>query len=126
MTHQPPVCCVRWAARLLSAVFLGVVLLIFVGDGGFNPFELTSRETVLMVLFWTAVAGLVIAWWREALGGALTVIAVALFHAIHWYLTGSLPKVWFFALMAVPGLLFLITAALAKCCTPSALTGESQ
>lgn len=114
MTHDPPVCCVRGLARALSVIVIGLVLLIFVGEGGSGLSRLTASDAVLMVVFWIAVVGLAIAWRAELLGGALAVGGMLLFCTMNWSLAGSLPKSWYFAFLALPGLLFLIAATLEK------------
>jgi hypothetical protein len=111
---------------LLPLAMLGVVALIYIGEGGVNPLRLTLNEAGLMILFWTAVAGLIIAWRFEALGGALTVAGVVLFHALHWHLSGGPPKSWFFASFVIPAFLFLLTAALNRSCTVRTAPGAPQ
>jgi hypothetical protein len=102
-----------WAARLLSVAAVGMVLLIYVGEG-FNPMRLTMRESILMVLFWSAMLGLVVAWRWEVIGGAMNVGGLLLFHVVHWLYTGGLPGGWAFSALALPGLLFLSHAAWKK------------
>jgi hypothetical protein len=104
--------CVRWTARALAVVVVGFVSLTLIGEGGFNPFRLTAGDAALMLCFWTAVAGLVVAWWSESVGGALTVGGMLLFYAVHWSVSGQFPRGWYFGLIALPGLLFLFSAAL--------------
>jgi hypothetical protein len=90
-----------------------LALLFLIGEGGFNPFAMTADEAVLMVLFWAAIAGLVIGWWSERIGGLLTVGSIVLFYVVHRLVGGSFPKGWAFALIALPGVLFLALA----CCS---------
>jgi peptidoglycan/LPS O-acetylase OafA/YrhL len=116
MTHNPPVCCIRGVARILSALMIGGVLLIFVGEADDSLLRLTANEAMLMVVFWTAVIGLAIGWRAERLGGSLAVGGVLLFCGLYWFAAGSLPKSWYFALLAVPGVLFLIAATLENRC----------
>jgi hypothetical protein len=52
--------------------------------------------------------GLIIAWYREKLGGIITVTCLLLFYAAHLVGSGNLPNGPWFALIAAPGLLFLI------------------
>lgn len=100
----------RWIARVLSLAVVGLVLLIFVGEG-FNPLRLTAHEAVLMVCFWTAIAGLLVAWKREGLGGTLTVGGMLLFYGFHRLTSGVFPRGWAFVVIALPGLFFLCCAA---------------
>jgi hypothetical protein len=96
-----------WLARALSLVSLFVLLLFFVGEG-FNSAALRSREWVLMLFFPLGVAaGMAIAWWREGLGGAITVASLIAFYLTHFLLGSGLPRGWAFVAFASPGLLFL-------------------
>ena len=101
---------VRRTARLLGLAVLGLYLAIFVGEGGFNPLRLRPSESVQMALFLTAGAGLLVAWRREGLGGAMTLAALLLFYLNESWLTGRFPRGWAFAVLAVPATLSLIAA----------------
>ena len=114
MTHNPPVCCVRGLARLLSVVVIGLVLLIFVGEGGDALLRLSATESLMMVVFWSAIVGLAVAWHAERFGGGLAVGGILLFCALNWFFVGSFPKSWLFLLAAIPGVLFMIAATLEK------------
>ena len=97
----------RWTARVLSALLVGIVLLILVGEG-FNPLRLKGLEPVEMALFWTACVGMVVAWRRPVAGGALSLGGMALFFAVELAVTGGLPRALFLYLMLLPGILFLV------------------
>jgi hypothetical protein len=47
--------------------------------------------------------GLIVAWWREGLGGAMTVSSLLIFYAIHVTTTGTLPSGPGWVLFAMPG-----------------------
>jgi hypothetical protein len=98
----------RWTARVSSAVLVGIVLLIFVGEG-FNPLRLKGIELIQMALFWTACAGMVVAWRWPVVGGALSLGGMILFLAVESAVTGRLPRGSFFYLMLLPGILFLLS-----------------
>jgi|SRR5262245_12795030 len=105
----------RWTARIwsiASLVFIGAFVVGSVRDGEFP----TERETVALAFFPVGVAlGFVIAWWREALGGAITVASLASFYL--WMLAdrGRFPTGPYFILLAAPGFLFLVNAMLERC-----------
>jgi hypothetical protein len=103
----------RWTARGLSAVLVGVVLLIFVGEG-FNPLKLKGIEPVQMALFWTACVGMVVAWRWPLVGGALSIGGMTLFFAVESAVTGRLPRGSFLYLMLLPGVLFLLSALIRR------------
>lgn len=103
----------RTVVRLASLLVVGLVVLIYVGEGGFNPFRLTGSEAALMTLFWIAIAGLVVTWWSESLGGALTVGGMLCYYLAHRWIAGTWPAGWAFRLIALTGALVLIVACFA-------------
>lgn len=103
----------RWTARVLAAVLVGLVLVIFIGvtlDGGFHPLRLKGVEPLQMAFFWTACVGMVVAWRWELAGGALSLGAMALFFAVEFAVRGGLPRGLLLYLMPLPGTLFLLRA----------------
>lgn len=94
MSEQQCITGVRWLVRVLAIAVVGFVLVIYVGEGGFNPLRLTPGEAASMVLFWAAVIGLLLAWRWEIVGGALTVGGILLFYGLHWFLAGTFPRGW--------------------------------
>jgi hypothetical protein len=50
---------------------------------------------------------MILAWWREGLGGGITVGSLVAFYALHTATAGSLPRGWAWVVLAVPGFLFL-------------------
>jgi hypothetical protein len=104
----------RWTARLLSALLVGLVVLIYVGEGGFNPLKLSAVEAVQKVFFFTAVAGMVIAWRWEVIGGILATAGILLFFGTEFAVTGGFPKGWAFRLMLLPGIFFLLSALIRR------------
>ena len=98
---------VRWLARGLSVLAAGMVVLIFVGEGGFNPLRLTGSEAVLMVLCFTSWLGLLVAWRWELLGAAMTLGGIGLFYLAHYLEAGRWPRGWAFAFIASPAVFFL-------------------
>ena len=102
----------HWTARVLSLAVLGLVLLFFVGEGGFNPVTLSAREAVMMFFFLTTCLGLVVAWHREGAGGVMAICSMALFYTASWAFTGDFPRGWAFAAMLLPAFLFLLCSLL--------------
>lgn len=100
----------RWTARLLAAVLVGLVLVIFIGEGSFNPLKLTPVEAILMALFVSACVGLVIAWHWPLTGGVASTVGVLGFYAIEFALKGRFPGGPVFPLMGLAGVLFLLSA----------------
>jgi hypothetical protein len=106
----------RWAARGLAAVLVGIVVVIFIGQG-FNPLRLTPSEAVQMMFFWATCIGMMIAWRWELLGGGLATVSMTLFYLNELMLTGRFPHGFMFRLMLLPGLLFLASGISRRCIT---------
>lgn len=103
---------VRWTARLLSLISTSVLMLFLFGE----PFDVTKIRAVewfgLMLFPVGVVAGFVIAWRKERLGGAITVGSLLVFYSVFLFrLSDPTRGVWFLV-FAFPGFLFLIAWAL--------------
>ena len=97
----------HWLARAMSVVSIFILLLFVVGEG-FNPLALRAREWTLMIFFPIGViAGMAVAWGREGLGGAITVVSLIAFYLTHLLFSGGFPRGWAFVAFASPGFLFL-------------------
>jgi hypothetical protein len=103
---------VHWTARAISLFSMFVLLLFIFGEG--EPFQVTKIRAVewlgLMLFPVGVVVGFVVAWWREGLGGGITVTSLLAFYLVfEFLLNGKLTQgVWFFV-FAFPGFLFLIS-----------------
>jgi hypothetical protein len=97
---------VRWTARVWSICSI-VLLLGFVVGEGIHP---TTSGEVLGLLFFPLgiTVGMVLAWWREGLGGGIAVGSLLVFYAIHFATAGALPRGWAWLAFAAPGFLFLL------------------
>jgi nucleotide-binding universal stress UspA family protein len=96
---------VRWTARVLSALLVGFVLVMFVGlsiDARFRPPRLTGVETVLMIFFWTSCIGMVVAWRLQEIGGALSLGGMILFFTVELAANGRFPRGFALYLMLLP------------------------
>jgi hypothetical protein len=104
---------VRWMARAWSIASVGFVLLMFIGSGlaeGFNPAQFTTRDWVGLFFFPFGIClGMIVAWRREGLGGGITVGSLLAFYAALRIMGGQFPRGPWFALVAAPGILFLMS-----------------
>jgi hypothetical protein len=98
----------RWTARVWSAVSV-VLLLGFIVGEGINPSGLNEWLGLLFFPFGISV-GMILAWWREALGGSITVGSLLAFYVVHLTTAGTLPKGWAWLAFAAPGFLFLLSS----------------
>ncbi len=94
----------RWTARAAGIASVALLSQFFFGELG-TP---TPREVVALVFFPVGVAlGMLLGWWREALGGWVTLLSLAAFYLWMIALRGNPPGGPYFMLFAAPGLLFL-------------------
>lgn len=104
---------IRWIARILAALMAAFIAFMFVGNAvtdGIGPLmNLTIREAVMMIAFLVVFLGLILGWAREKVGGWLTVGGMILFFILDFAFSGTFPRGVFFPLMALPGLMFLLT-----------------
>ena len=98
----------RWSARVLSILAVGIILLFAFGEG-LNLSLFTARELVLFVFFPLGVClGMVVAWRWEGLGGGITVASLAAFYLVHRLSSSSFPRGFAVVALAAPGFLFLL------------------
>jgi len=91
-------------ARAASVLSLAL-LVMFAFSGGNWP---SPREWLLIAFFPVGVAvGTVLAWHREVLGGAVTLVGLVGFYAIAAVADASRPLGPWFVAFALPGLLLL-------------------
>ena len=103
----------RWTARGLS-VLTTLVLLLFLFGEPFPAAKLSAREWTGLLFFpFGIMLGFAVAWWKEAVGAAITILSLAAFYLVYGLLLNG--KVgWLFIVFAVPGFLFLISAMLSR------------
>ena len=101
----------RWLARVTSLLSIGVLLLFLVGDdgliGGGNGAKVRPGEWGALLFFpFGVLLGLVLAWWREALGASVAASSLAAFYLYIGVLAGRLPGGPWFLIFTAPALLF--------------------
>ena len=99
----------RWAARILGIISVAVLLLFLFG-GGESFSSVTLNDAVGLLFFpFGLMIGLILAWQKELLGGAIVVGSVLGFYFIYELLiNGSWPRGGWFAAFATPRALFLL------------------
>ena len=106
---------IRWIARVWSIASVGLVLLIAVGELVYPhaAAPATFRDLVLLFFFpFGTCVGMILAWRWEGLGGGITVGSLLAFYAALRVIDGRFPRGPYFALIAAPGLLFLLSWAI--------------
>lgn len=101
---------IRWIARIFSILSIGMILLFIFGEGLNVPHLSFSASPLLFLCFPLGISvGMIVAWWREGLGGFITVASLALFYLISSIFNGRFPEGLFFLIFSSPGFLFLIS-----------------
>ncbi len=102
--------CLRWCARLSALATIGVMTALMIG-GGFDPAQLKVREWILAAFFPLGlVFGLILGWRQEKLGGLIALGSLIGFCIVSLVLAPGLHKGLAVVVLAVPGLLFLLSA----------------
>jgi hypothetical protein len=105
---------VHWAARVTSLLILGLVIVFMIGNGGPpNVFRQPTPVQMEFAALGLMMLGLIVGWFREALGGSLVLLGLAGFNAVELAVNAR-PALGAFPLFAVPGILFLLSALLRR------------
>ena len=106
----------RWLARVLSVIFIGIILLFFFGEADLSqPIRLTPGEWIGVLFFPVGVAaGMILGWWREGVGAAVAVGSLCAFYVLDTITTRNPPSGPFFILFTSPGILFGLSCLLRR------------
>ncbi len=114
---SPLLLTVRWIARISSILIIAVFLLMFFGEG-FDPAKVKPIEWILLLFGpFGFMFGMILGWWKEGLGGAITILCFFGAMLVGDY-SGS--GAAYMAVCAAPGFLFLIAWLLSKLAIMSA------
>ncbi len=102
---------VRWTARISTIPVIIVFLLMFLGEG-FDPTKVRPIEWV-MLLFgpFGLILGMILGWWKEGLGGAITILSYFAALSVGGY---SSSGAGYLLICASPGFLFLLSWFLSR------------
>lgn len=90
----------RWSVRALSLLVVAILLVFACGEG-LHLSRFSARELLLFVFFPLGFCvGMVLAWWREVLGGGITVASLAAFYLVDRLVSSSFPRGFAFLLLA--------------------------
>jgi len=105
----------RWTAKVWSLAALGLLLVIFVGEliSPTTAEGFTQSELVGLLFFPIGTClGMVLAWRRELLGGAVTLASMVAFYIWMYLDRAFFPRGPYFLLIAAPGVLFSLAGLL--------------
>ena len=100
---------IRIIARVFSVLLIALIA-AYALTGGFPEFaEFQGSESTELILLLVALAGLILAWFKERIGGLIAFVAMGGFHFLefdndHLFLS------WPFELVVVDALLFLVAS----------------
>jgi len=94
----------RWLTRILGILLIFVIVLFAVGEGLPNPLALTANEQLGLVALIIMLAGLILAWKFEGMGGLLVIIGYIFFCIIE----RQILRQGVFFIFPVVGLSFLL------------------
>ena len=103
-----PLAVIELLARVGSIASITLLLMLFAGEG-LHPSHVTARQWVGLFFFPIGIMiGMVIAWWKEGVGGAITLGSLLAFYLVYGYLMRYHIAGWAFVVFASPGFLFLL------------------
>ena len=108
----------RWIARIWSYIVVTFIVL-FVGahffESGSGIGSMGLENAIAFTFFPIGLTvGLIIAWWKEGLGGIIATGSIIAFHLAMLFFGGNLDFELFIDLLAVPGPLFIICWLLSR------------
>jgi len=96
-------------ARILSIASMGLLLMFAAGEG-LNFAHFKATELIQFAFFPLGICvGMILAWWKEGLGGGIAVVSLLAFYSISFAAEGSFPRGGAFFAFAAPAFLFLIS-----------------
>lgn len=103
-----PLALIELLARVGSIASITLLLMLFAGEG-LHPSQVAPRQWLGLVFFPVGViVGMVIAWWKEGLGSAITLGSLMAFYVVYGYLLRYHIGGWAFVVFASPAFLFLL------------------
>ena len=103
-----PLAIIELVARVGSIASITLLVLLFLGEG-LHPSEISRNEWAGLLFFPIGVMiGLMVAWWKEGLGSAVTLLSLLAFYLVYGYLLRNHIGGWVFIAFASPGFLFLL------------------
>jgi len=100
---------IRWITRIIGILIVLLFLVFFIGETDFSkPFSLPVNEIILILFIPVGlIAGIIIAWKREIMGGIIIAASVLLFN-ITAYISEGFSFEMDFGIFAFVGLMYII------------------
>jgi len=107
----------RWIARIWGILSIAFILIMFIGEGlgEWGSASFKAYEIIAALFFPVGIlVGIVIGYWKELLGGIVTICSLIAFYIIVSIGSGHLVSGPWFILVAAPGLWFIATALVSR------------
>lgn len=103
-----PLAVIELLARIGSIASITLLIFLFMEEA-FHPSEISPNEWAGLLFFPIGVMiGMIVAWWKEGLGSAVTLLSLLAFYLVYGYLLRNHIGGWVFIAFASPGFLFLL------------------
>src|SRR4029079_7158709 len=103
-----PLAVIESIARVGSIASITLLILVFMEEA-FHPSEISPNEWAGLLFFPIGVMlGMIVAWWKEGLGSAVTLLSLLAFYLVYGYLLRNHIGGWVFIAFASPCFLFLV------------------
>jgi len=100
---------IRWIARILGGVLILIVVSWLIQTGIQNPLELGRMDQILNLALLLMLAGILVAYFKEIIGGCMIIVGFLLFWIVTFIVTGQIWPGWIFPLFPITGLFFIIS-----------------
>jgi hypothetical protein len=102
-----PLAVIELLARVTSIASITLLVMLFQAET-FHPSDVAPQEWIGLVFFPTGVVvGMIVAWWKEALGSLTALGSLVAFDLVYGFLMSNHIGGWAFVAFASPALLFL-------------------
>ena len=103
-----PLTMVEILARVGSVASITLLVMLF-RDEVLHPSYISPSEWVGLFFFPVGIViGMIVAWWKEGVGSAITVASLLGLYLVYGYLLRNHLGGWVFIVLASPGFLFLL------------------
>ena len=119
MNNRNPYNWLRWIARITGILIVAFTLFIFIGEfmegqqrhAGSPLASYTPLMLIIFVIWGIALAGLVLALWKEGLGGIISLISYILVYTLNLFnkeATNNAHFITIFLIFSIPSIVYLV------------------
>jgi len=108
LTENNIISSLRFIARLFSILLIFIVISLAIGEAFPHPFDLSAKEAIFTIALLIMLAGLLISWKWEGIGGSLIILGFLTFVIANSIISKSLNLGIFLLIFPLTGVLYLI------------------